>query len=300
MPEPKCYDLSDLRDWREPSLRYAVLGDPVAHSASPAMHNAALEALGLPERYCRLWIRPDQLPEAVQLLPKAGFRGVNLTIPHKMEVLPLIDRIDPAAEKLGAVNTLVFQGNEVIGYNTDGPGIVRAIHEEFGVEVKKQRILILGAGGGAGRAIAAQCALEGSPKIVLSNRSLEKIEPLATRLGPKAIAIPYSQDALAEHLPAVDLVINATSVGMRPGEDSPIPTHLLEPRLLIYDTIYAGLVTPLQIAATQSGARSANGLSLLLHQGALSLEIWLGRTAPIEIMRQGLLEFVSGKRPASK
>ncbi|HEY5893367.1 MAG TPA: shikimate dehydrogenase [Chthoniobacterales bacterium] len=299
MSEPKCYCLNDLRDWHEPSLRYAVLGDPVAHSASPAMHNAALEALKLPERYCRLWIHPDELAEAVRLLPEAGFRGVNLTIPHKTDVLPLLDRIDPGAKKLGAVNTLVFQDNTVTGHNTDGPGIVRAIREEFGVEVKNQRVLILGAGGGAGRAIATQCALEGSLKIVLVNRSLEKIESLARQLGPGAVAVPLLPEALAEHLPSIDLVINATSVGMKSEDHSPIPAHLIESRLLVYDTIYAGLVTPLQMAANESGARNSNGLSLLLHQGALSLEIWLGHPVPLEVMRRGLLDFVGAKSSLS-
>ncbi|HEX8371641.1 MAG TPA: shikimate dehydrogenase [Chthoniobacterales bacterium] len=287
------YTLDDLRDWQEPDLRYAVLGDPVAHSASPAMHNAALEHLGLPERYCRLHVLPEQLPEAISLLPAAGFLGVNLTIPHKTEILPLLDDIDPHSQKLGAVNTVAFSGGKLVGTNTDGPGIIRAVREEFGVSISNLRVLILGAGGGAGRAIATQCFLERCRTLTLTNRTLEKIEELAT--GLTATAIPWSAAALETVLPEIDLIINASAVGMKSGEASPMPASMLRPEHLVFDTIYVGASTPLQRAAEEAGARSTNGLSLLLHQGILALEFWLGREVPIDVMRAGLHNYVNAK-----
>lgn len=287
------YNLDDLRDWREVNLRYAVLGDPVAHSASPAMHNAVLEHLGLPDRYCRLHILPEQLVEAIALLPKAGFKGVNLTIPHKTQILPLLDEIDEHSRKLGAVNTVAFRNDQIIGTNTDGPGIVRAIREEFGVNIGDQRILILGAGGGAGRAISTQCRLENCRNLILTNRTESKIHNLSQTLG--STAIPWDDHSLEKILPNIDLIINASSMGMKAGELSPIPSHLLTSRHLVYDTIYVGEQTPLQIAAEACGAKSANGLSLLLHQGVLALEFWLGHPVPVEVMRSGLYETIYRK-----
>ncbi|MEO7931981.1 MAG: shikimate dehydrogenase [Chthoniobacterales bacterium] len=283
------YTLDDLRDWPEPTLRYAVLGDPVAHSASPAMHNAALEHLGLADRYCRLHILPEQLVEAIELLPLAGFKGVNLTIPHKTQILPLLDEIDEHSTRLDAVNTVAFRDGKLIGTNTDGPGIVRAIQEEFGLSISDLRILILGAGGGAGRAIATQCRLENCRSLTLANRTLEKITELAAILDAETVS--WNEISLSN----IDLIINASSVGMKSGEVSPIPGSLLNSTHLVFDTIYVGKKTPLQIAASSAGAKSANGLSLLLHQGVLALEFWLGQPVPVEVMRRGLQNYISAK-----
>lgn len=251
------------------------------------MHNAALEALGLPERYCRLHVPAGRIAEAIPLLQSAGFLGVNLTIPHKTDVLPLLTEQDPHAEKLGAVNTIAFRNRQIIGRNTDGPGILRAIAEDLQVDPIRLRCLVMGAGGGAGRAIATQFALLGSPGLTLVNRTYEKAHDLAKTLG--ATAIPWSEEALAKILPDIDLILNASSLGMKPDDPSPVPASLLTARHLIYDTIYVGIATPLQQAATAAGARSANGVSLLLHQGALALEFWLGRSVPLEVMRHALL-----------
>lgn len=250
------------------------------------MQNAALEALGRPERYCRLHVPAGEIGEAVPLLQAAGFLGVNLTIPHKTDVLPFLTGQDDHARKLGAVNTVAFRGPHIIGRNTDGPGILRAIAEDLQVDPATQRTLILGAGGGAGRAIATQFSLLGSPGLILLNRTYEKAATLARALG--ATAIPWSEEALADSLPQIDLIINASSVGMKHDDPSPIPVHFLTNRHLIYDTVYVGSETPLQRAASAAGARSANGVSLLLHQGALSLEFWLGQPAPLDSMRQAL------------
>src|SRR5687768_8338712 len=151
---PEIFTLEDLRRWEEtggaqqPPLRLAVFGDPVAHSASPPMHNAALEKCGIDSRYTRLHIRAEELATALRLLPAKGFIGVNCTIPHKAATLPLMDRVDDHARRIGVVNTVAIDGDELTGFNTDGPGLVRALRAEFSVDLRDLRVLVLGAGGG--------------------------------------------------------------------------------------------------------------------------------------------------------
>jgi shikimate dehydrogenase len=302
----ETYSLEDLRDWpaataaEKPPLRLAVFGDPVAHSASPGMHNAALTKLGIDARYCRLHIRPEELATALRLLPKQNFIGVNCTIPHKAAALPLMDRVDEHALRIGVVNTVLVEGERLIGFNTDGPGLVRAIRADFGVDLRDLRVMVLGAGGGAGRAIAMQCGIEGCERLVLVNRTPEKARELAQELQPlfrdprvfgpgSRLEIAAWEDAaLREQIGHTDLIINCTSVGMSAGDPSPLSSSLLQPHLMIYDTIYTARRTRLMQAADAAGARSANGLSMLLHQGALSFEIWFNREAPLAEMRAAL------------
>ena len=291
----EVHTLADLRGWprEQPPMCLAVLGDPVAHSASPPMHNAALAECGIDARYTRLHIRAEELAEAFRLLPAQGFIGVNCTIPHKFAALALVDRADDHARRIGVVNTVAVEGGKLVGYNTDGPGLVRAVRAELGAELRELRVMILGAGGGAGRAIAMQCAIERCPRIVLINRTREKLTPLVGELAAfypaDRIAIDsFDSDAMKTRLAETDLVINCTSVGMKPGDPSPIPAALLATRHLIYDTIYTAARTPLLLAGDAAGARGANGLTMLLHQGALSFEIWFQRPAPIEVMRAAL------------
>ena len=292
----EVHTLDDLRAWprEQPPLRLAVLGDPVAHSASPPMHNAALAECGIDARYTRLHIRAHELAEAFRLLPARGFIGVNCTIPHKFAALALVDRADEHARRIGVVNTVVVEDGKLAGYNTDGPGLVRAVRAEFGAELRELRVMVLGAGGGAGRAIAMQCAIERCPRIALVNRTREKLDALCDELaalipGDRVTSGDFSSDALKAELAQTDLIINCTSLGMKPGEPSPIPAELFATRHLLYDTIYTAARTPLLLAGDTAGARGANGLSMLLHQGALSFEIWFQREAPIEVMREALL-----------
>jgi shikimate dehydrogenase len=303
----EVYTIEDLRRWpdatrdEKPPVRLAVLGDPVAHSASPPMHNAALAACGIEALYTRLHIRADELAEALSLLPKHGFIGANCTIPHKAEALRLVHRADAYARRAGVVNTLLVEGETLAGFNTGGPGLVRAVRAEFGVDVRDLRVLLLGAGGGAGRAIAMQCAFEGCERLVLVNRTAEKARALAVELAPifreprvsgpgeRLEVAAWEDAALRPQLAQTDLVINCTAVGMKRGDGSPLSSALLEPHLLVYDTIYTATRTKLMLAADEAGARSANGLSMLLHQGALAFEIWFDRPAPLEGMRAALL-----------
>ena len=289
----EIYTIEDLRAWpvEQPPLRLAVFGDPVAHSASPPMHNAALAKCGIAARYTRLHVRAEELAEAFRLLPRQGFIGVNCTIPHKFAALALVDRADEHARRIGVVNTVVVEGDKLAGYNTDGPGLVRAVRAELGAELRDLRVMVLGAGGGAGRAITMQCAFEKCPRIVLVNRTLEKLGALIAELSAffPAENLAVSERADASHLAQTDLIINCTSLGMKAGEASPVPAELLSARHLIYDTIYTAARTPLLLAGDAVGARGANGLSMLLHQGALSFEIWFQRPAPVEIMRAALM-----------
>jgi shikimate dehydrogenase len=306
MPKP-VYEFQDLQNWRtatadaEPPLRLAVIGDPVAHSASPQMHNAALEKLGLPARYTRLHLRSEELAAAIKLLPEAGFLGINATIPHKTSLLSLVTRVDDHARRVGAINTVLVEGHELIGFNTDGPGLVRALRAEFGVDLRDLRVMVLGAGGGAGRAIAVDCGLERCERLVLVNRSPEKaaalLPELAALLGGPHVSgplarlshVPWDEAVIRREMDQLDLIINCTSLGMKAGEPSPLPSSLLQPHLMVYDTIYTATRTKLCQAAEEAGARAANGLSMLLHQGALAFEIWFNRPAPLDTMRAALL-----------
>lgn len=300
------FTLEDLRARAEgrgplpPEVRLAVLGSPVEHSLSPAMQNAALEALGSDLRYAKIECAPEDLAAAVDAARRANFLGLNLTIPHKFAALELCTELDDTARQLGAVNTILFDGSRTAGFNTDGPGLVRAIREVFSFDLRDLRVMVLGAGGGAGSAAALQCALEKCPRLVLVNRTNSKAHDVAQRAaqllhtdrleGPEdpVTVIPLEESALREQLTRTDLVINATSLGMKRTDPRLIPAAIITPDLMVYDMIYRPQVTRLLEDARSAGARTANGLSLLLHQGALSLEIWLNRPAPLDIMRRAL------------
>ncbi|MDX2080940.1 MAG: shikimate dehydrogenase [Terrimicrobiaceae bacterium] len=285
----------------DPPVRLGVFGDPVAHSKSPAFHNAALTASGIPARYAKVHASADDVDVAFRALPAAGFIGANVTIPHKAAALASVDEADDYARQSGGVNTIVVEGDRLLGFNTDGPGLVRAIREEFSVDLRDLRVLLIGAGGGAGRAIAVQCAREGCERLVLVNRTLEKIKSLARELGPlfrtdrltgpadRLVSIALDDPALRDQLDHADIVINATSVGMRRTDPALFPPGWITPNLMIYDTVYAAGRSRLLEDAAAAGARTASGLSMLLHQGALSFEIWFNRPAPLEVMRAALL-----------
>ena len=296
------YTLADLKDWRDvdPPIRLGVFGDPVEHSLSPQIQNAALKHCKIEMQYTRFHILPHELGEAIELIPKLEFIGVNLTIPHKIAAPGLLDSSDDDVKRIGAANVVKREDGKLRGFNTDGRGFARAVREEFSVDLRDLRVLVLGAGGAA-RAIALQCAKENSERLVIANRSLEKAQKLADELrdffaGPKVLgpvarlqAVPLEEAAIRFQIANVDLIINATPVGLNRGDPSPIPARLLAPHLMIYDTIYSAERTPLVSAALEAGARAINGLSMLLHQGALAFEIWFQREAPIDVMRKALL-----------
>lgn len=277
-----------------PPARLAVIGDPIAHSRSPQMHNPALRACGIDAQYIRVQVPVGQVARAFRQFAACGFLGVNITIPHKFEALDAVDVLDPLARQLGAVNTLAIRDGKLHGHNSDGPGFLRSVKEAFGAEVKDLRVLILGAGGGAGRAVAVQCALEGCPQLVLANRTAAKAEALAaevSKLSPqtKVKVIPWTDEAVGVEMAGTDLLVNATSLGMKSGDAKLLPAEAMAAHHLCFDMVYrADGETPLLADAKQAGARVVDGLTLLLHQGAISFEHWFGRPAPLEAMRAGL------------
>jgi shikimate dehydrogenase len=301
------YTLADLENWREaardvePPTRLGVFGDPVAHSLSPQMQNAALKRCKIDMQYARFHIRANELRSALRFLRELDFVGVNLTVPHKIAAFDQIDEADEHASRTGAANTIRVRDGKLIGSNTDGEGFLRAIRTEFSVDVRDLRVMVIGAGGGTGHAIAWLCALENCERLVLVNRTLEKAMALADRLrpffaGPRVLgpvarleAVPWEEPALRAQLQDVDLIVNATPLGMNPSDAIPIPTRLLAPHHMVFDAVYGPSKTSLLRAADEAGARGANGLSMLLHQGALSFSIWFDREAPIDVMRAALL-----------
>jgi shikimate dehydrogenase len=193
---------------------------------------------------------------------------------------------------MGAINTVVVRDGKLHGHNTDGPGLSAAVFEEFGIPLKQLRILILGGAGGAGRAITAQCALEGCPSITIANRNIKKghsvADEIAKTIGTKVDSIPLDSDKIRQALASTDLVINATPLGMKAGDPSPLPDSMLRPDHLVYDTVYSGGETALLKQARLAGCRCAGGFSMLLHQGVLQNVLWFGEPAPLEAMRSAL------------
>ncbi len=276
-----------------------VFGAPVAHTASPAMHNAAFASLGMNWVYVAFHVEPKDLRSALQGARDMGLAGLNLTIPHKILALDLVDEVHSEARKLGAINTILINHGRLRGFNTDGYGISRAIQEEFGFTFEGKRVLVLGAGG-AGRAIAVECALEGATKIFVANRTTARIGPIAREVASTKIefrALALDSGAIAHVIDEVDLLINATSVGLNETESLGLDARLFSSRLCVYDTIYRPAETELLRTAAKAGARVANGLSMLLYQGAKSFEIWTKRKAPVPVMRQALRAAIYGKQP---
>jgi shikimate dehydrogenase len=299
------YTFADLQKWNDierdvdPPIRVGVFGDPVEHSLSPQMQNAALKACKIEMQYARFHILPNELSDALELCRDLDFVGLNLTVPHKIAAAELVGELDESAQQIGAINCVAFTNRKLRGFNTDGPGFARAVREEFSVDLRDLRVLVFGAGG-AGRAIAMQCARENCERLVIANRTFAKAEALAKELrdffaGPKVFgpvprlqAVEWNEPALRFQIANLDLIVNATPLGLHRADPSPIAARILAPHLMIYDTVYANHRTPLVTAAMEAGARAASGLSMLLHQGALAFEIWFGRDAPTEAMRKAL------------
>jgi shikimate dehydrogenase len=276
--------------------KLAVLGWPVAHSASPRMHQPALDANGIDCRYIRLEVEPGQIPAAFAGMRALGFIGCNVTVPHKLDALENCTEVHPDARSLGAVNTVRFEADATRGFNTDGPGFARAIEGDFGAPLASLKVAIAGAGGGAGQAIATQCVLLGVGLLVLINRTTEKLGPLVARLaalgqGTEIIPLSFGDPSLADHCRACDLIVNTTSLGLKPGDSSVLAEVCLRPEHLVYDTIYQPPVTPLLALARATGCRTANGKSMLLHQGALAFGHWFpgaDRKVVLAAMREAL------------
>lgn len=288
MNSEKVYTLDDLRAWtrREPS--FAVLGKPIAHSLSPKMHNAAFAAARerRPElaehRYFRFEIAPEELAEALPLFFEKNFHGLNLTIPHKVAALPVLKKLSPEAEIIGAANTLVRDDalGGWRGENTDGRGFARAAEMQLGVKLAGTHVVLLGAGGAA-RAIAATALAQNCASLTIVNRSRERAEALAGALTKEkrhscrfiGNTLPEIQEATGMSLLPC-LVVNATSLGLKPDDPSPLPPELLKNGIAVYDTTYGTHTSALVAAARERGVPAADGRSMLAWQGALAFELW--------------------------
>ncbi|MNO38561.1 Shikimate dehydrogenase [compost metagenome] len=271
-----------------------VMGDPIAHSKSPVMHTAALKALGITGAYVPLHIVPGQLGEAIQAVRTLGFRGVNVTIPHKVAVMEYMDRLDDSALAVGAVNTVVNDDGVLTGYNTDGIGYVRSLKAEAAPDLTGSRILVIGAGGAA-RGIIAALLLEHPSAVMIANRTVEKSEQLAEAFQAKGTVSGIGMHEIGSHIAEMDIVINTTSVGMYPHMDAaPIEPALLREGIIVSDLIYNPLQTRLLTESLERGCRIHGGLGMFVYQGAYALEYWTGRSAPVDIMRQTILDCLGG------
>lgn len=288
--------LNQLPNFYNNEVGLAVLGYPIKHSISPELHAAALKELSEKEPIFRKWkyqkieVLPNRLAEALPLLSDSGYRGLNLTIPHKVEVLPLLDCIDDQAKVMGAVNTLSWENQGWKGYNTDGAGLSGDIYNAFGKRLKDFNVLVLGAGG-ASRAAVSQCLLEDCQNLAIYNRSIERASHLSEILRTNG----FSQEVLILDQPINPfadtnselLIINATSLGLRREDPSPVDLSVFPELVYVYDMVYNPPMTKLLKQAKEKKIPFSNGLGMLVGQAARSLEIWTGRDISENAMRQG-------------
>ncbi len=276
------------------------------------MQNAGIGALRLDWRYLAFDVRPDDLRAAIDGAKAMGFIGLNLTVPHKLAAVGLVDELDESARAWGAVNTIRFEGMDAEGgwrplpqfgdatptvarshgFNTDADAITRSVREDLGLELADAKVLVLGAGG-AGRVAALKLAAEGAAELFLVNRTAAKAEAVAAEISKR---FPRVQVAVRYPKERVDLVLNATSLGLKPGDGSPLDEaeFSLAQAGAVYDMVYRPAETALLRSAKAAGCRVTNGLGMLLYQGARALELWSGCAAPVAVMRAALVKNVYG------
>lgn len=268
-----------------------VIGWPVAHTRSPAMQSAAAAAAGVDAAYVPLPVHPDLVGDAVRGLRALGFAGVNVTIPHKPAVIPFLDELSDEARGIGAVNSIVVrEDGRLCGHNTDAPAVYSILRRRFGFDPAGRTVLVLGAGGAA-RASAWKAAHLGAACVVIANRTLEKGETLAAdirRQFPATEVLALSPSSLAGHAPPPDAVLQMTSLGMKPDDPLPIAPALLPPGAIALDGVYAPVNTAFLGAARERGLQAADGLEMLVEQGALAFELWTGSPADRNAMRAAL------------
>ena len=270
-----------------------LIGDPVEHSLSPLIHNAAFEYLGLDYIYLAFTVKKEGLRDAISGVRGLGIYGVNVTMPHKTEVIQYLDVLDETAKNVGSVNTILNRDGKLIGYTTDGAGAVNALRY-YGVDPTGKKVVILGAGGSS-RSISFTLARM-TKELVILNRTLEKAERLRKDLSESSgitsriVAAELNNEALKRELSDADILINATSVGMKNADETPVPSSLLKPHLVVFDLVYDPIETRLLREARIVGAKTVDGLAMLIHQGAASFEIWSGMEAPVDLMFRVAME----------
>jgi shikimate dehydrogenase len=271
-----------------------IIGDPIEHTLSPAMHNAMYKAIGLDYIYLAFRVGSGELGNAIAGMKALNFKGLNVTIPHKVAVIPFLDKMDILADKIGAVNTIVNDNGVLTGYNTDAQGFLKALIERD-IRPAGKKVLLLGAGGAA-RAIGFVLAEEQAHLTILNRKQelswakdlaecLSKIYPLKVKAGE------LTRQNLKRAIASTDILVNATSVGMSPNIDqSPVPCDLLCANLVVFDAVYNPYQTRLLREAKEAGAQTINGLEMLIWQGVLAFEKFTGKKVPFELMREAALE----------
>jgi len=265
---------------------FGVIGDPISHTLSPLMFNAAFHELGLDCVYVPFRVEKNSLEAAIAGMRALNIPGLNVTIPHKADVIELLDSVDAAASAIGAVNTIVNENGVLTGYNTDGQGFLNMLSGQ-GIEVQGKNIIILGAGGAA-MAVAFALA-ERKASIIILNRTLSRAQSIRERiynkLGVKTGALELNRDNLGGIIGSADILVNATSIGMKPDTDStPVDADLLKPGPVIVDIVYNPMKTRLLAEAEKAGCRTIAGIHMLVAQGAVAFEKWTGQKAPVELM----------------
>lgn len=278
---------------------YAVLGHPIGHSLSPVMHNASFQALRLDAVYLAFDVHPDRLMPVLPAMRDMGFRGVNLTVPLKEVAFRGLEVLDETAKRLGAVNTVeMLPDGGLKGHNTDGDGFLAAVEEAFERGVEDLSVFVLGTGG-AGRAVALTCAACGAKRLILADLDAERARQLRDDVqvvAPKmdVTLVPGDTAELCRTARDADLVVQATPVGMKLSDPSPLAADAFRPGHMAFDLVYMYPETAFMKAATSGGGRAVNGLGMLLHQGARAYTIWTGQTADTATMRAALEQAVYG------
>jgi len=279
----------------EGSSIYGVIGDPVEHSLSPPMHNAAFKKLGLKCIYLPFRVTRRYLKSAMIGMRALNIRGFNVTTPHKTAVVEFLDELDEVAQEVGAVNTILNDEGRLIGYNTDGLGVMRALEEQR-EDPSDKSIVLIGAGG-AGRAIAFTLARRANSIFILNrtqHRAVKLAKDVEQRLGKKISARSLTRNSLLEALRDADILINATSVGMYPRTEQTVAARkVLHSGMVVFDIVYNPLKTQLLSEAEAAGAKTIAGVDMLIHQGAEAFKIWTGHSPPVEVMRRAVMKRLS-------
>ena len=278
---------------------FAVIGHPIGHTLSPVMHNASMEKLGFDGIYLALDVHPDELMNVLPAMQKMGFAGVNLTVPHKEIAFRGLKNLDESAQLFGAANTVEFTPEgKIIGHNTDGYGFIKALEEAFGKGVKDQSVFILGCGG-AGRAVALQSAVKGAKEMVLADVDPERVRRLKDEISGLTPDVKIVEALCDCEKPALaracNIVVQASPIGMKKDDPSLLPPEAFGEGQCVFDLIYMYPETTFLSTARKAGAQIANGLGMLLHQGARAFEIWTGVQPSISAMRTALEESVYGE-----
>ncbi|RKY39996.1 MAG: shikimate dehydrogenase [Candidatus Omnitrophota bacterium] len=267
---------------------YGLLGYPVKHSLSPLIHNSAFTYLGIDACYLCFETLPEYIKEAIEGIRALKIEGVNLTIPHKERCLAYLDEIEPLAKEIGAVNTIVREGERLVGYNTDAQGFLRAL-QELNFDAKEKTIFLLGAGG-AGKAVGITLAKAGAKCIFIVDKERKKAEELEERikrLSPST-RVEVSSVEEKEKILNANLLVNATPLGMNPQDPLPVSPDSLSPSVWVFDLIYSPPETKLLHLARKRGIKAENGLGMLIHQAGLSFQLWTGKQAPLQVMRESI------------